>query len=457
MNEATETHINVGEAQSASIAEEDGGVVDMRSWTSLSPDEDGSPADWGAYYARNGFHLVPCEPCGWKPRCAAGQESAISAQHGAWVHWMNRARDNMGLQLGPSSIVSLRIAKIYPAIEACAQEGIDLSRLLASSSQPMTTGDAETFELLFRLPSGPVPPARKLARASEIAPDVLETILEFRSGPMHILVPPSVHPELHTPFVWINGPWTGPGIPPLPDELLDLWQTWSALVPSALAGLDEPHASVGDGVTEQESEALAGGTSTSPKQVAANRRNAKKNTGPKTEAGKKTVSRNALKHGLRAANGLLPDEDPQEHAEFFTAVLAEYRPDGQVQFHLVECLAWDLWRLRRIPGIEAGLLTWHCYQKLLDRLEAAVDGHPSQRNQRTDGDETRQMFLRGRAELLAKRSTEVELAAQGFMADAMGPNSLSNLSRYQTALVNNLTKIVGTLQTLQSFRVAPVS
>jgi hypothetical protein len=36
----------------------------------------------------------------------------------------------------------------------------------------------------------------------------------------------------------------------------------------------------------------------SEKQIAANRRNAQRSTGPKTEAGKERASRNALCHGL---------------------------------------------------------------------------------------------------------------------------------------------------------------
>lgn len=42
----------------------------------------------------------------------------------------------------------------------------------------------------------------------------------------------------------------------------------------------------------------------SDKQLAANRRNAKRSTGPKTLAGKSTASRNALRHGLSAPSTL---------------------------------------------------------------------------------------------------------------------------------------------------------
>jgi hypothetical protein len=44
----------------------------------------------------------------------------------------------------------------------------------------------------------------------------------------------------------------------------------------------------------------------------ANRRNAQKSVGPRTEQGKERSRRNAIKHGLRAESLLMLDEDPQE-------------------------------------------------------------------------------------------------------------------------------------------------
>ena len=41
----------------------------------------------------------------------------------------------------------------------------------------------------------------------------------------------------------------------------------------------------------------------------ANRRNAKKSTGPRTEEGKRRSSLNAITHGMTARIALLPDED----------------------------------------------------------------------------------------------------------------------------------------------------
>jgi len=45
------------------------------------------------------------------------------------------------------------------------------------------------------------------------------------------------------------------------------------------------------------------------KQIEANRLNAQKSTGPRTPQGKVHVSRNSLRHGMRARAVVLPKED----------------------------------------------------------------------------------------------------------------------------------------------------
>ena len=49
----------------------------------------------------------------------------------------------------------------------------------------------------------------------------------------------------------------------------------------------------------------------SEKQIAANRRNAAKSTGPKSTAGKEISRMNAAKHGMQAEHVVLPGESPQ--------------------------------------------------------------------------------------------------------------------------------------------------
>ena len=53
----------------------------------------------------------------------------------------------------------------------------------------------------------------------------------------------------------------------------------------------------------------------SKKQIEANRRNAKKSTGPKTEEGKAKSSLNSLKHGLTSQRVWLDEEEEQEFRE----------------------------------------------------------------------------------------------------------------------------------------------
>ena len=55
---------------------------------------------------------------------------------------------------------------------------------------------------------------------------------------------------------------------------------------------------------------------TSKKQIEANRRNAKKSTGPKTEEGKAKSSMNALKHGLTSQRVWLNEEEKKDFHGF---------------------------------------------------------------------------------------------------------------------------------------------
>jgi hypothetical protein len=94
---------------------------------------------------------------------------------------------------------------------------------------------------------------------------------------------------------------------------------------------------------------------TSLKQIEANRRNALRSTGPRSQEGKERASRNALRHGLTAETVLEPLEDPEDYKLFEEAIAAEYDGESAVERELVLRLASLLWRLRRASSIEATL------------------------------------------------------------------------------------------------------
>ena len=95
---------------------------------------------------------------------------------------------------------------------------------------------------------------------------------------------------------------------------------------------------------------------TSFRQIEANRRNALRSTGPKTEEGKRQSRRNALRHGLTAETVIDGLEDSEDYRAFEAAVIADYDARTAVERELVLRLASLLWRLRRIISIETDLL-----------------------------------------------------------------------------------------------------
>jgi hypothetical protein len=95
---------------------------------------------------------------------------------------------------------------------------------------------------------------------------------------------------------------------------------------------------------------------TSLRQIEANRRNAEKSTGPRTEAGKQRSALNAVRHGLTAETVVLPMEAPEDYQAFEEVVLSGFDPETAAERELVLRVAALLWRLRRAISIETGLL-----------------------------------------------------------------------------------------------------
>src|SRR5277367_3332303 len=62
---------------------------------------------------------------------------------------------------------------------------------------------------------------------------------------------------------------------------------------------------------------------------------------------------NALRHGVLSRHTILPWEDEQEYYELLDALVAEHKPKGATEEHLVEEMAGILWRKRRLRLAEA--------------------------------------------------------------------------------------------------------
>ena len=88
-------------------------------------------------------------------------------------------------------------------------------------------------------------------------------------------------------------------------------------------------------------------TATSSRRAEANRRNARRSTGPRTPAGKGRSRFNAVKHGMRAQSLVLPGEDPDALKARQDAWVADLRPTGEVEHFLVSRAVQLSWQLQR--------------------------------------------------------------------------------------------------------------
>jgi hypothetical protein len=96
----------------------------------------------------------------------------------------------------------------------------------------------------------------------------------------------------------------------------------------------------------------------SRKKELANKRNALRSTGPRTEAGKARSRLNAIKHGAYAQM-CLEGEDVSRFKVLLLDLLAEYKPLGFEETLLVNEIAQTIWRKNRFKAAEA--LAIHAY------------------------------------------------------------------------------------------------
>jgi len=93
--------------------------------------------------------------------------------------------------------------------------------------------------------------------------------------------------------------------------------------------------------------------------IEANRRNAKKSTGPRTPAGKAASSLNHIKSGLYAQSQIIIGERQSDFEDLARAFHARYRPHTPERQSLVDIAIHSEWILRRLRCAETGL--WDSY------------------------------------------------------------------------------------------------
>jgi hypothetical protein len=85
----------------------------------------------------------------------------------------------------------------------------------------------------------------------------------------------------------------------------------------------------------------------SQRAIDANRANAQKSTGPKTEEGKAKSRLNALRHKVTAQVTILPDEERLAAEDFCSKLAATFNPEGLEEIQLARAIAENYWRLNQ--------------------------------------------------------------------------------------------------------------
>jgi hypothetical protein len=102
------------------------------------------------------------------------------------------------------------------------------------------------------------------------------------------------------------------------------------------------------------------------KQLAANRANAAKSTGPRTPEGKARSARNSRSHGFTASTfAVVRLEDLHEIAHLKTDLTAVYQPVNSQELFAIERMALTQQAMLRAARLESGLFT-NCLDNALN-------------------------------------------------------------------------------------------
>jgi hypothetical protein len=198
----------------------------------------------------------------------------------------------------------------------------------------------------------------------------------------------------------------------------------------------------------------------SDRQIAANRLNAKRSTGPRTLAGKAKVSVNAMKHGLTGRDVVLPGENAEDFDTFRSDLVTSLNPQSVLESLLAEKIVADGWRLRRVAIFEATLYKHGCKELLIRQAAEAVRQYESTAKDRALASlEHKKVAARDRQ---AHADAEQRLAhAQAEVDDPafavtrvlqISPGPFLNLWRHETALSRSMLRTLHELERLQAKR-----
>jgi hypothetical protein len=104
----------------------------------------------------------------------------------------------------------------------------------------------------------------------------------------------------------------------------------------------------------------------SERRIEANRKNAQRSTGPRTQEGRARSSMNALRHGITGQVSITTVEDRAAHDKFFQEIIDRLRPEDPLELQFAALIAEDFWRLQRIRAVENDILALGNFSEAAD-------------------------------------------------------------------------------------------
>ena len=94
------------------------------------------------------------------------------------------------------------------------------------------------------------------------------------------------------------------------------------------------------------------------RRLISSRANAKRSTGPRTVAGKRRSSQNALRHGCRSGNLVIPDDQSRRDLDnLLQSYLSCFKPRNPAERACIDQMAAAKWRQRCLLATENRMLT----------------------------------------------------------------------------------------------------
>ena len=161
---------------------------------------------------------------------------------------------------------------------------------------------------------------------------------------------------------------------------------------------------------------------------------------------------NALKHGLTAKDIVLQNESPDQYEEFRSALQDDFDPQGAREEFFVDQIIGDMWRLRRIPILEAAQYARSQQEVVVCMIEKKVEklklGAAGRSLDLRDTEDTE----RAEAEL-ARESSKLRIPLfEVIRVLEEKSTTFVNLARHEQALSREMLRNLHELERLQARR-----